>query len=85
MSSDLKNESESGTMKEIILVPETLRTRRGKESQYGAAQRVRRENEKMRQELGMESLIQQEVFKEHSRCRIQNEFVAGKKSRCENN
>lgn len=32
----------------------------------------------------MEILTEQEVFKEHSRCRIQNELLTGKKKRCKN-
>ena len=33
------------------------------------------------QKLAMESLTEQEVFKEHSRCRIQNELLTGKKKK----
>ena len=39
------------------------------------------------QKLAMEGLTEQEVFKEHSRCRIQNELLTGKKKkkgRCKN-
>lgn len=38
-----------------------------------------------RQKLAMESLTEQGVSKEHSRCRIQNELLTGKKKgRCKN-
>ena len=33
------------------------------------------------QKLAMEGLTEQEVFKEHSRCRIQNELLTGKKKK----